>query len=344
MTYFTFLNAVLLSGVAAYYSVIGLASIFPGAFWPVVLMGSVLECSKLITTSWLYRNWLTAPKILKYYLTMAVIILMLITSMGIFGYLSKAHLEHATDVGPVSDKITIIDEKINTLKENVDSNKLALKQLDAAVNNIMTRTEDARGAERSVQVRKTQQKERSQISEEIANQQKEISKLVEEKAPLANELRKAESDFGPIKYVAELVYGSGDKDIIDKAVRLVIMLIMIVFDPLAVLLLIASNISSESKPKKEVVIEKPVVEPVITPIPEPPLKVPESEILQEKKEPDSVSIHKENLIVIDEASGETIPPLSSDTSSKRGFPNRKTKLESYEYEESPLAFKEKEDK
>jgi len=106
---FTFLNAILLSGVAAYYSVIGLASIFPGSFWPVVLMGSVLESAKLVTTSWLYRNWKTAPGILKWYLTSAVAILMLITSMGIFGYLSKAHLEHSTDIGPIADKVLTYD-------------------------------------------------------------------------------------------------------------------------------------------------------------------------------------------------------------------------------------------
>ena len=370
MIYLTFLNAVLLSAVAAYYSVIGLASIFPGAFWPVVLMGSVLESSKLVTASWLYRNWSTSPKILKYYLTLAVAILMLITSMGIFGYLSKAHLEHASDVGPVADKVAILDEKINTLKGNIDADKKAIKQMDEAVDSVMARTDDARGAERSVQIRKSQQKERIQLAEEISKNQKEVSKLVVEKTPLANELRKAESDFGPIKYVAELVYGSGDKDIIDKAVRLVIILIMIVFDPLAVLLLIASNISMERTPKKEKKNEtvkksdSPVQQRVQEKIQEIKTKlettndISEPEVQRQEKYPTEekseniLHIDKENLIVIDEASGETIPALTHEIVETHHAPGIFTtehvpikKLEpKYEYDESPLSFKEKENK
>ena len=346
---FTFINAILLSAVAAYYSVIGLAAIFPGAFWPVVFMGSVLESAKLVTASWLYRNWKTSPGILKYYLTSAVAILMLITSMGIFGYLSKAHLEHASDISPISDKVAIIDEKIKTLKENIDANRKTLKQLDEAVDQVMVRSDSERSAERSIQIRKSQQKERTQLSDEITKTQKEISKLTDEKAPLANELRKAESDFGPIKYVAELVYGSGDADIIDKAVRLVIILIMIVFDPLAVLLLIASNISMEKndeKPKKKKYDERekdPVYQRVLEKMEEAKRKLEEdqdspNEEVPRKEEPrlekrsdEVLHVSKENVIVIDEASGESIPPLK--------------KLEpKYDYEESPLAFKEKDNK
>ena len=258
MVYLTFLSALLLSGIAAYYSIVGLASIFVGAFWPVVIMGSSLEFAKVVTTSWLYRNWKKIPILLKTYLTIAVLILMLITSMGIFGYLSKSHLEQSTMIGPIADKVALYDDKIKTLKENIDANKLALKQLDAAVDQVMARTEDSNGAERSVQIRKAQQKERSRINEEIAGSQKEIAKITEEKAPIQNELRKSESDFGPIKYVAELIYGSSDRDIIDKAVRLVIILIMLVFDPLAVLLLIAGNMTMKEN-ETEVVVNKPIV-------------------------------------------------------------------------------------
>lgn len=251
MVYLTFLSALLLSGIAAYYSIIGLASIFVGAFWPVVFMGSSLEFAKVVTTSWLYRNWRKIPFLLKTYLTVAVVILMLITSMGIFGYLSKSHLEQSTMIGPIADKVAMYDEKIRTLKENIDANKLAIKQLDAAVDQVMARTEDSKGAERSVQIRRAQQKERSRLNDEIAWSQKEIVKVTEEKAPIQNELRKSESDFGPIKYVAELIYGSSDRDIIDKAVRLVIILIMLVFDPLAVLLLIAGNMTMKEQEEEE---------------------------------------------------------------------------------------------
>ena len=242
MTYLTLLAALLLSGIAAYYSVIGLASIFVGAFWPVVFMGSSLEFAKLVTTSWLYRNWKQAPFLLKLYLTIAVVILMLITSMGIFGFLSKAHLEQSAEMAPLVNKVAMYDEKIKISKENIDVNRKALKQLDEAVDQVMARSQDEKGADKAVAIRRGQAKERARLLQDIETEQKVVAKLSEDRAPLSLELSKAESDFGPIKYVADVFYGTGE-DSVDKAVRLVIMLIMLVFDPLAVLLLIAANMN-----------------------------------------------------------------------------------------------------
>lgn len=243
MIFLTFLTALALSGVAAYYSVIGLAAIFPGSFWPIIIMGSTLEAAKLVSVSWLYRNWKIAHIGMKSYLSFATVILMLITSMGIFGYLSKAHLEHSADTAPVSAKVELLNDKIKSVKENLDANRKALKQMDEQVNQTMERSSDEKGIANSVSIRNKQQKERNRILDENETYQKTLAMLTEERFPLQNQLAKAESDFGPIKYVAELLYGSGEKDIIDKAVRIVIMLIMVVFDPLAVLLLIAANIS-----------------------------------------------------------------------------------------------------
>jgi hypothetical protein len=235
------LTALALSGIAAYYSVIGLAQIFPGSYWPIIIMGSVLEAAKLVTVSWLYNNWKTTFSAMKVYFLIAVVLLMAITSMGIFGYLSKAHIEHSTTLVPLVEKVIIYEEKIKTLQTTVERNNKNLSQYDEAVDQIMGRSKDERGAERANQIRKAQQKDRQRIATENAGLQKEIQKLTEEKLPLSLEVRKAESDLGPIKYVAEVVYNTQDKDIIDKAVRLVIFIIIIVFDPLAVLLLIAAN-------------------------------------------------------------------------------------------------------
>ena len=267
MIYFTFLAAFALSACAGLYSVIGLAAIFPGSYWPIIIMGSVLEGSKLVTTSWVYRNWDTAPRLMKYYMVSAIVILMAITSMGIFGYLSKAHLEHSADMAPLTDKVAMLDEKIKTEKENINANRTVLKQLDEGVDQVMARSQDEKGADKAIAVRKAQAKERSRISQEISESQKTISSLNEERGPLNVALQKAESDFGPIKYVAELIYGSGERDIIDKAVRLVIILIMVVFDPLAVLLLIAGNMSLKKEPKIEP--EQTPFYPMPEPEPEP---------------------------------------------------------------------------
>ncbi len=236
-----FLTAIALSGIAAYYSVIGLAQIFPGSYWPIIIMGSVLEAAKLVTVSWVYNHWKTTFSALKLYFLIAVVLLMGITSMGIFGYLSKAHIEHSSTIAPQVAKVEIYDKKIEALQATIERNDKNLSQYDESVDQVMGRSKDERGAERASQIRKAQQKDRERIASENARIQKEIQKLTEEKLPLSLEVKKAESDLGPIKYVAEVVYGTQDRDLIDKAVRLVIFIIIIVFDPLAVLLLIASN-------------------------------------------------------------------------------------------------------
>jgi len=235
------LTALALSGIAAYYSVIGLAQIFPGSYWPIIIMGSALEAAKLVTVSWVYNNWKTTFSAMKVYFLIAVVLLMAITSMGIFGYLSKAHIEHSTSISPLVEKVIIYEEKIKSIQATIERNNKNLSQYDEAVDQIMGRSKDERGAERANQVRKAQQKDRQRIATENAEYQKEIQRLTEEKLPLSLEVKKAESDLGPIKYVAEVVYGTQDRDLIDKAVRLVIFIIIIVFDPLAVLLLIAAN-------------------------------------------------------------------------------------------------------
>lgn len=243
MIFLTLLTALGLSGVAAYYSVIGLAQIFPGSFWPVIFMGSILEASKLVTVSWLYRNWRECPILIKSYLSIAVTILMLITSMGIFGFLSKAHLEHSADNAPLVDKIALLDEKIKTEKENVEANRKTLKQYDEIVDQTMGRTTDEKGSDKAQAIRRGQQKDRNRILQEIQQSQAAIAKYSEERTPLSTELKKIEADVGPIKYIAALAYGEATNDVIDKAVRLVIILIIVVFDPLAILLLIAYNMS-----------------------------------------------------------------------------------------------------
>jgi hypothetical protein len=222
----------------------GMVAIFSAAALPVALMAGGLEAAKLITASWLYRNWHIAPRFLKYYLSIAVVILMFITSMGIFGFLSKAHLDQAVPTGEVVAKVAILDDKIKTSKDNIDANRKALKQMDEAVDQVMGRSSDEKGADKAVAVRKAQQKERSRLLSEITTEQGVVSKLNEERAPIATEVRKVEAEVGPLKYIAKLMYGENpDANILEKAVTWVIMVLIFVFDPLAVLLLIAANIS-----------------------------------------------------------------------------------------------------
>ncbi len=130
----TLLSALSISGVAIFYSVIGLATIFPGAFVPVVIMGGVLEVGKLITASWLYRNWKFTPFMLKTYLTTAVIILSLITSMGIFGFLSKAHLEQNLASDTLIQRIQILEDKIESEKNSILRQNAVIDRLEKSIN------------------------------------------------------------------------------------------------------------------------------------------------------------------------------------------------------------------
>lgn len=233
-----------ISAVAIYYSVIGLTAIFAAAFWPVIVMGITLEGAKLVAATWLKAEWHRIPKLLKIYLTTAVLILMMITSMGIFGFLSKAHLDQNIVSGDVVDKVALIDEKIKTQRDNISAARAALQQMNNQVNERLSRSTDDKGAERAVQIRRQQQAERNRLQKEIADSQSAISKLNEERAPIAKDLRKVEAEVGPIKYIAKLIYGDNpDANILEKAVTWVIIMIVIVFDPLAVLLLISSQMA-----------------------------------------------------------------------------------------------------
>ena len=234
--------ALTISLTAAFYSIAGLTAIFAAAFWPIVIMGSVLELGKVITTVWLHKYWDRVAVQFKLYLVPAIGILMLITSMGIFGFLSKAHLDQAVPAGDISSQVQIFDDKIKTERDNIEAARRALKQMDAQVDEKLSRTTDDKGAERAVQIRRAQSKERNNLQNEISTAQKKISSLQEQRAPIASQARKVEAEVGPIKYIAALIYGDNpEANLLEKAVRWVIILIVLVFDPLALVLILAAD-------------------------------------------------------------------------------------------------------
>ena len=258
------LTGLIISAVAIYYSVVGLTAIFSAAVIPIIIMGSALEVGKLVCASWLKANWERAPRFIKYYMITAVIVLMIITSMGIFGFLSKAHSDQSLVSGDVGSKIAIYDEKIRTAKDNIDANRKALRQMDEAVDQVMGRSQDEKGADKAVAIRRGQQKERARLQAEITAEQKIISQVSEERAPIAAEVRKVEAEVGPIKYIAKFIYGDAgaDENMLERAVTWIIVLIVVVFDPLAVIMLLAAQMTfgwrREEKENAVVdIIEKP---------------------------------------------------------------------------------------
>jgi hypothetical protein len=271
----TLISGLTVSAVAIYYSVAGLVAIFSAAVIPIIVMGVALEVSKLAGTVWLKQNWTRAPYFIRAYLLAAIAILMLITSMGIFGFLSKAHSDQSLVSGDVQSRIAIYDEKIKTAKDNIDANRKALKQMDEAVDQVMGRSQDEKGADKAVAIRRGQQKERARLQSEITAEQKIIGQLSEERAPIAAEVRKVEAEVGPIKYIANFIYGDNpDANVLEKAVTWVIIIIVVVFDPLAVILLLASQYSfqwfrKQEEETSEIVDTEPVPEKDPTPEVEP---------------------------------------------------------------------------
>ena len=199
IAYLTLLSGLAISGVAEYYSIMGLIAIYPAAVIPIIIMGIVLGLGKISGTVWLKQNWEFAPWFLKTYILPAVVVLMLITSLGVFGFLSKAHSDQSLVSGDVLAKISVYDEKISTSKENIDANRKALKQMDEAVDQVMGRSTSETGADKAVGIRRAQQRERARLQSEIVAEQKTISQLSEERAPIAAEVRKVEAEVGRSK-------------------------------------------------------------------------------------------------------------------------------------------------
>jgi len=271
LAYLALFSGLSLSVVAEYYSILGLTSIFAAAVIPVVIMGVALGLGKISATLWLKQNWAIAPWSMRVYLFTAIIVLMIVTSMGIFGFLSKAHSDQSLVSGDVQAKISIYDEKIKIARENIDVNRKSLKQMDEAVDQVMGRSTTETGADKAVAVRRSQQKERGRLLAEIETYQKTISILAEERAPIAAEVRKVEAEVGPIKYIAQFVYGEANEGLLERAVTWVIIILIVVFDPLAVILLLSSQVSFQNFRERENttkpiadVIEQPAVDEVET--------------------------------------------------------------------------------
>jgi hypothetical protein len=245
MMYVTFFSAFLLSSISAYYSIIGLTTIFMGAFWPVVMMGIALELAKLVTASWLYQNWRKASLMLRTYLITAVVMLVMITSMGIFGFLAKSHID------------STMDNKTNATE---------LETLNAEEQIINTRLQYLLSRAQTLSRSENSEIASNRIEREIKETQKQLSKLNQVKSALLKNENELVAHIGPLFYMAELFY-KDPKNSVDKSVRLVIVAIMFVFDPLAVLLVIAGNMLAVEKRRRE------HPEEFIDPPPLPPRKV-----------------------------------------------------------------------
>jgi len=226
-----------ISAISAWYSIVGLTAIFAGAFWSIVIMGATLEIGKIVTATYLYRNWKSLSLLITTYFISAVMILMAITSMGTFGYLSKAHIEHTSDSQNIDAKLERIDQMITRERERIVRAERVQSQLDASINSLI----DQKYVVIGLEARRKQESERKDIAERIREYQTTIDKLTDEKIPLQQSMRDARREVGPIRYVAELIYGSSDTELMERSIRGIIILLVLVLDPLAILLIMVST-------------------------------------------------------------------------------------------------------
>jgi hypothetical protein len=239
--FITLIAALTIAGIAAWFSIVGLMAIFSGAALSVALMAGTLEVGKVITVSWLYRNWQQTGIFLKTYLCVAVVILMFITSLGIFGFLSRAHIEQTASFGDNTLKIEQLNQRIERERSKIDDANRVVAQLDNAVT-VLQKNDRISGPNGAVAVRTSQQAERAELNLIIDQADDIILELSDQRMILTQQQLAKEVEVGPLKYIAEFIYGKDHaKDNFDQAVRWVIVILVLVFDPMAVALLIAAN-------------------------------------------------------------------------------------------------------
>ena len=235
----TFVTSLAIAAVAAWYSIIGLTTIFSAAVIPIIIMGIVLEIGKLVAAAWVYNHWRETSILLRTYLVSAIVVLMLITSMGIYGFLSKSHIDAGINTGEISVKIERIDNRIKSEQRQIDRAEKNILEMDTT----LEKTEYGFFDDSRLEERKRQTAEREQLNSIITKSENNIDDLLDKKSEYELEVKNFEVEVGPIKYIAALIYGDEAKNYLDNTVRYVILLLIFVFDPLAVLLLISANMS-----------------------------------------------------------------------------------------------------
>jgi hypothetical protein len=259
LTILLLISGLAVSIIGAYYSILGLAALFAGAYWAVVTMGITLEIAKLVTVSWLYRNWKLdlLPQSIRMYLLSAVLMLMFITSIGIFGFLSKAHLDTAAPNTGNRLLVKNIERQIDSEKKTITGAQKIIDQLDKALDKVIDKD-----ADKGLIERQKQQNDRNRANNIITSSSNKITQLSNQKLNYDKNQLAIDKEIGPFKYVAEILFGDADDGNLDRAVRFVIICLIFVFDPLAVLMLVAVNVSikeyqrNKSNSNKEETLEQ----------------------------------------------------------------------------------------
>lgn len=240
----TLLTGLTLSALAAFFSVFGLALIYAGAFWSIVLLAGTLELSKLVAVSWLYRYRHLAGRGVRSYFYLATLTLMLITSLGIFGFLTRAHVE--TEGATITAELTLqaVQQREAQLQTTRDQLLAELKILNDQSSQLVSQlgaAERLRGTQGAVAVQRDTATRRTALLAELKQTTADLTAVQQERITTETETNKATADIGPLRYVAQAVYGADDINTIRTAVVWLTVVLMLVFDPMAIMLLVAAN-------------------------------------------------------------------------------------------------------
>jgi len=237
--YITLLTGLALSTVAAWFAIEGIMVLFAGLPLYGMIMGIVVEAGKVVGITWIYRHWEHKTR-LKYVMIPVTFIAVLLTSMGIFGLLSKAHIEQVAPVANNSAKIERLDQRITREQSEIADAELIIDQLDDTVRVLVDARKISHPTEGSKIVRINQQPQRDQLKGIIDESFDSIDEYEDAKLLLNQELNALELEVGPVKYIAAIIYDDPDNNL-EEAVRMVIIAFIFVFDPMAILLLMAGN-------------------------------------------------------------------------------------------------------
>jgi hypothetical protein len=347
LTFLLYLAGFTLSATAAYYSVTGLAYIFAGAFLPVLVMGIALEAAKLVGASWTFRYWRTAPRALTLYISTGVLALMVLTGLGIFGFLSRAYLSQQAPAVAMSVDLAAADRAVALAQEQYDRDVAAMRsaQDNRSATSVIDRLASngrLTGTSGAVSVLRQQQTLQRTLQTSLNTSATALKDAETARATLQRLFAEQTVDVGPLMFVAKAWYGTADIPTMDRAVRWLILLIMSAFDPMAIALLLAAqqtppqrtdtpDMTPRVRPSSEERVQ-PTVAPV-TDTPQPrahdPLDVPTAaEFSSTHIEPvtDIVIEHVEEPPDAVPSIDATIPPAAADARSRWKIGRRRTRV------------------
>jgi hypothetical protein len=236
--------AICLSGVAEYFSIQGLTTLFVGAYWPVTIMGVVLGAGKLVAASWVQHNWPVASVAIRSYLIAAICVLSVITDVGVYGFLAKAHIEHVivANIGNV-EQIQLLEAKVSGEKTYIDDEQTQIDAIDKAIESLVKNDRASLSLREQLSQRKTRQALVDSRNKHLTASQQYSEELIAARSKVSQ----ASADAGPLLYVAQLLFSENSQAALDKTVRYLIVVIVSVFDPLAIVLLLAANSGLQKK-------------------------------------------------------------------------------------------------